>query len=72
MKLTNEQTDKLNGFYDTASCHFGGDAVLKVEEKYFKEDKLGYLNWLEKATNKIEKSNYTLKIVGKRITEWYK
>jgi hypothetical protein len=69
MKLTDEQMDKLNGCYDTAALHFGGDAVLKVEEKYFKEDKLGYLNWLERAAKKINKSNYTQKIVGKRVVD---
>lgn len=71
-KITFTQQEELAGYYDTAATHFGGDAVMKVEEKYFKDNKLGYLDWLKKASVKIGKSNETLKIVGKRVTEWYK
>jgi len=72
MKLTFKQQEELAGYYDTAACHFGGDAVMNVEQKYFKDNKLGYLEWLKKAALKVRTSNYTLKVVGKRITEWYK
>jgi len=70
-KLTYEQQTELAGYYDDCASYFGGDPIIKVEEKYFKGDKLGYLNWLKRVSTKIKKDVFfgsTFKLYGKNIT----
>ena len=69
-KMNYKEQTELAGYYDTCASYFGGDPVMEVENKYFKNNKVGFMNWLKKTSKKIEEPSW-FKIKGKTITHSY-
>jgi hypothetical protein len=53
-KLNQEQQQEYLGLYDELAVYFGGDPVIAVEEKYYKNDKMGYLTWLRNTSRNLK------------------
>tara|TARA_R110000823_G_scaffold302859_1_gene424143 strand:+ start:1702 stop:1947 length:246 start_codon:yes stop_codon:yes gene_type:complete len=75
-KLTKEQQEEFLGAYDTLASYFGGDPIVAVEEKYYQNDKLGYLTWMRNTLRNLKSKTRNalyceIKMGSKKITSYY-
>jgi hypothetical protein len=55
-KLTPQEQEQFVASYDTLALYFGGDAVMNVKNKFYQEDKKGFLDWLIKAEKRLSQA----------------
>ena len=61
------------GLYDELAVYFGGEPIIAVEQNYYQNDKVGFLEWMRRTSKKLRmRSNQgaTLELVGKNITTY--
>lgn len=61
------------GLYDELAVYFGGDPIISVEENYYQNDKLGFLEWMRRTSKKLRmrtKQGVWVELVGKNITTY--
>jgi len=67
------QQVEFTELYDELAIYFGGDPIVSVEETYYPNDGLGFLDWMRRTTKKLRmrtKAGAWVNLVGKNITTY--